>query len=173
MLEHLQLQIFTCSFIWELIMENNILELGCSEQPISAYQAIGLIDCNISAQGIGPFRYQKGFRIERSIHSDLSFTVPLISAFWKSVKNTWPHQAIIFTRKRTVKKTKSSTSGSSDNSGRLQSIAWKNKKGFQEMRRILKSPIGSFQEWILSNESLQRNEQSSELNILNRGMYCV
>ena len=32
------------------------------------------------------------------------------------------------------------------------------------MRRILKSPIGSFQEWILSNESLQRNEQSSELN---------
>ena len=34
-------------------MENNILELECSEQPISAYQAIGLIDCNISAQGSG------------------------------------------------------------------------------------------------------------------------
>ena len=32
-------------------MENKILELEYSEQPISAYQAIGLIDCNISAQG--------------------------------------------------------------------------------------------------------------------------
>ena len=39
-------------------MESNILELECSEQPISAYQAIGLIDCNISAQGSGTFRKQ-------------------------------------------------------------------------------------------------------------------
>ena len=39
------------SFIWDFAMENKILELEYSEQPISAYQAIGLIDCNISAQG--------------------------------------------------------------------------------------------------------------------------
>ena len=44
-------------------MENNILELECSEQPISAYQAIGLIDCNISAQGSGTFRNRNIFEM--------------------------------------------------------------------------------------------------------------
>ena len=42
---------WNCNFIWDFSMEKNILELEYSEQPISAYQAIGLIDCNISAQG--------------------------------------------------------------------------------------------------------------------------
>ena len=60
-------------------MENNILELECSEQPISAYQAIGLIDCNISAQGSGTFRNQIYFQNDASkaIRSDGSITTPL------------------------------------------------------------------------------------------------
>ena len=53
-------------------MENNILELECSEQPISAYQAIGLIDCNISAQGSGMFRNQIYFQNDVSRAIELS-----------------------------------------------------------------------------------------------------
>ena len=49
----------TCfgSFISDLAMESNILKLEYPEQPISAYQAIGLIDCNISAQGSETVNY--------------------------------------------------------------------------------------------------------------------
>ena len=46
-------------------MENNILEVEYAEQPISVYQAIGLIDCNISAQGNGThFRKIYGVTLE-------------------------------------------------------------------------------------------------------------
>ena len=58
-------------------MENNILELECSEQPISAYQAIGFIDCNISAQGSGTFRNRIYYQNDasRAVRSDGPITL--------------------------------------------------------------------------------------------------
>ena len=104
-------------------MESNILELECSEQPISAYQAIGLIDCNISAQGSGTFRKQALLENELMLWELSTQMSRLRSPYYRHFKNRLnkmrPRQAIIFTRKRTVKKTKSSTSGSSENSGQF------------------------------------------------------
>ena len=73
------------------MMENNILELECSEQPISVYQAIGLIDCNISAQGSGPFRYQANYQNDasRAIHSDVPILKTRLNPVCDHVKQSF------------------------------------------------------------------------------------